>query len=161
MRARIVGTGYRVAWRILSLLAPLHRGRGRGVKAVLSHEGRVLLVRHTYGPERWELPGGGLRRGEAPLDGVRREIREELGVEITGVRQIAYGCGSPRHTHRTVTVFTAELPAAEVTLHAGEIARAEWFGPDRLPARLGWQVTAAVGIWARGDEAEPVELRPG
>ena len=82
MRLRLIRAGYQLAWVALWLLSPLHRGRGRGVKAILSHDGRVLLVQHTYGPRRWEIPGGGLHRGEEPIDGVRREIREELGVEL-------------------------------------------------------------------------------
>lgn len=161
MRTRIARLGYRIAWRILWLLAPLHRGRGRGVKAVLSHEGRVLLVQHTYGTRRWELPGGGLHRRETPLDGIHREIREELGVEIADARPIAYGCGSPRHPRHAITVFAAELPAAEVITQEAEIARAQWFPPDELPRRLGWQVIPSVAIWAHGGEGSPVELTPG
>jgi 8-oxo-dGTP pyrophosphatase MutT (NUDIX family) len=47
-------------------------------------EGRVLLSKRAIPPDegRWDLPGGFLEEGEHPLDGVRRELREEAGVEI-------------------------------------------------------------------------------
>jgi ADP-ribose pyrophosphatase YjhB (NUDIX family) len=158
MRLRIIRLGYRIAWLALWLIAPLHHGRGRGVKAILTHEGELLLVQHTYGPRRWELPGGGLRRSESPLEGIRREVHEELAVELGDPRLIAYGCGSGRQWGRVVSVFAAEVPSAAVTPDRREIERAQWYRPDALPPRLGWQVAASVDALTRGGADAPVEL---
>jgi 8-oxo-dGTP pyrophosphatase MutT (NUDIX family) len=51
---------------------------------VIDADDRVLLVgQHRYALDEpsWEIPEGGVAPGEAPLDGVRRELREEAGVE--------------------------------------------------------------------------------
>ena len=47
-------------------------------------EGRVLLSRRAGAPfeGRWDFPGGFLNEGEHPLDALRRELKEEAGVEI-------------------------------------------------------------------------------
>jgi 8-oxo-dGTP diphosphatase len=45
-------------------------------------QNRVLLVRPTYKPT-WEVPGGAVEAGEGPAVTVRRETREELGVNLT------------------------------------------------------------------------------
>ena len=44
-------------------------------------EGRVLLVKPNY-RDHWSLPGGILEHGEPPHEGCRREVREELGLDI-------------------------------------------------------------------------------
>jgi 8-oxo-dGTP diphosphatase len=42
--------------------------------------GRLLLVNPNYKPD-WDLPGGMAEANEAPIDAVRRELREELGAD--------------------------------------------------------------------------------
>jgi len=54
-----------------------------GAGAILHHEhGRFLLVRPSYRHDAWEVPGGGLEEGEFPWQGARREIKEELGLDL-------------------------------------------------------------------------------
>ncbi|HSX28291.1 MAG TPA: NUDIX hydrolase [Candidatus Saccharimonadales bacterium] len=51
------------------------------VKAlILNDEGEVLVLKEDQ--DEWSLPGGGLDHGEAPADGLRREVFEELGLEV-------------------------------------------------------------------------------
>ena len=47
--------------------------------AVIVREELVLLVR-ARGSDRWQLPGGGLKRRESHLEGLRREVDEETGL---------------------------------------------------------------------------------
>lgn len=49
---------------------------------IVDDEGRVLLVNPTYKPE-WEVPGGAVELDESPAQACRREIAEELGIDVT------------------------------------------------------------------------------
>jgi ADP-ribose pyrophosphatase YjhB (NUDIX family) len=52
------------------------------VSAILRWQGRVLLCRQEKpGKEYWLLPGGGVEAGETLTEALRRELREELGIE--------------------------------------------------------------------------------
>jgi ADP-ribose pyrophosphatase YjhB (NUDIX family) len=52
------------------------------VSALLRWQGRILLIRHEKpGKEYWLLPGGGVNSGESLVDALRRELREEVGIE--------------------------------------------------------------------------------
>jgi len=74
---------YRAAYRVLQVWWFVTRPQKSGVKCVLTDGEQVLLVRHTYGRRYWDVPGGSVKRGEPPLRAARREMREELGVDVT------------------------------------------------------------------------------
>jgi 8-oxo-dGTP diphosphatase len=51
--------------------------------AVIIKDGKILLIRRRHnGVEYLVYPGGGIEEGEAPIDALRREVSEELGLEI-------------------------------------------------------------------------------
>ncbi|OGY85248.1 MAG: hypothetical protein A3F54_00060 [Candidatus Kerfeldbacteria bacterium RIFCSPHIGHO2_12_FULL_48_17] len=52
---------------------------------VLDKNKKFLLCLEDNG--KWELPGGGLDFGEKPHDGLRREIKEEMGIEVTDIAE--------------------------------------------------------------------------
>ncbi len=56
------------------------------VAAIIEHEGMMLLVRNVGWPEKlFGLVTGFLEQGEAPRDGVAREVKEELGLDTSHV----------------------------------------------------------------------------
>lgn len=140
---------YRIAWAALRLLQPLVPIGWGGVKCVLTDGDRVLLVRHTYGLRRWDLPGGHRLRRERPPDAARREMHEELGVEIdrfTALGQLHIQNGRYR---RTVDVCGAELSSPSLQLDPAEIEVAGWFELGRLPldtARFVAPILAGAGL---------------
>ena len=95
--------------------------------------GRVLLVRHSYGKERWSLPGGAVDQGESPAEAAVREAREEAGVEVELDHLIGvYYLRSRKDGLRFM--FAARITSGEPSAaDADEIAEIGWFDPDALP----------------------------
>lgn len=55
---------------------------------ILNDENQVLLLRHTYRQTEWSLPGGYLKAGEHPKEGLEREIEEETGLVVSADEQL-------------------------------------------------------------------------
>ena len=85
MRATIMDRfwrlAYRVGFRAARLWWRLRRPAHDGAAVAVWLDGRVLAVQPSYRANpSW--PGGGVRRGEQPREAARRELREELGLEV-------------------------------------------------------------------------------
>jgi 8-oxo-dGTP pyrophosphatase MutT (NUDIX family) len=141
---------WRIGYRALWVSSFVVTNRSHGAKCALFNDGQVLLVRHTYGPREWELPGGGLRRGEDPFSAIQRELREELGVEIETALALGVGNGVGRFAATEVSYFAADLPDRNVVADPVEIAEVAWWDPATPPAPLGLHAAAAI---ARHGEA--------
>ena len=116
----------------------MRRPHTEGVKCIVADGGRVLFVRHTYGNRSaWEIPGGGLHRGEAPEAAVRREMREELGIELVDVREVGRVEVAGSHKRTLLHCFAGGTGGVPLRLEAAEIAEARWAPPDTPPRPLG------------------------
>jgi 8-oxo-dGTP pyrophosphatase MutT (NUDIX family) len=104
-----------------------------GVKCVITDDQRVLLVLHTYGPRAWDLPGGLVKRREPPISAARREMREELGLQIEDWALLGEVWASIHHCRDTLHCFHAALSSPQLELERAELATAGWFPIDRLP----------------------------
>lgn len=85
---------------------------------VCDPEGRVLLVRFEFpSGTRWALPGGGIEAGESACDALRRELREEIGLEVNTVgphlftRLHVFPSHDGRFDAQREEVFVVEVPA--------------------------------------------------
>ena len=102
-----------------------------GVAAVIVHDRRVLLFRHVFWTAaRWGLPGGGIERGEDAETAIRREVREECGLEIEIVRRLE---NSPTGAVHFLCAAPDRRTGQRLPHLSFEILSAEWFAPDRLP----------------------------
>jgi 8-oxo-dGTP pyrophosphatase MutT (NUDIX family) len=128
---------YRVAYAGLRLYWLVFRPHVSGVKCVLTDGDHVLLVRHTYGPRGWDLPGGSPKRGEEPVKTAQREMQEELGVLIEDWRSLGQLELVIDHRRDHLNCFQAELRAPELEIDPGELAAVRWFHQRELPESLG------------------------
>lgn len=122
-----------------------------GVSVIVTNlAGDVLLLRHSYGPAVWALPGGGLARGEDPADAALREVREELGVDLARIEQVGMLeevlSGSP-HTAYIFTGLCDRQPRPDLR----EVTEARFFPSHSLPEPLGRTTRDRIAVWrARG-----------
>ena len=130
--------GYRAAHLLLRVYWGLARPNTRGVKCVVREGEGILLVRHSYGDRRrWELPGGGIKRGEEPRDAAAREAREELGIDVPAWRSLGAVKVRGYGKRTTLLCFEARPSDRALTVDAGEIEEARWFDLAEPPRRLG------------------------
>ena len=101
---------------------------------VFDDEGRILLLEHEFRPDsRWGIPGGFLSKSEQPETALRRELREEVNLEIIDI-EFLFARTLPRP--RQVEIYFACKAASTPVPSSFEIRKAEWFAIDALPAEL-------------------------
>jgi NAD+ diphosphatase len=100
---------------------------------VLVTRGReVLLARaHRFPPGMYSALAGFVEPGETIEDCIRREVREEVGVEID--EPVYFASQSWAFPHSLMIAYTAEYAGGAITLEDEEIADARWFAPGALP----------------------------
>lgn len=124
------------------------------VEALVVRDGCVLLCRRGIEPHlgKWDLPGGFLEESEPPLDGLRRELREETGLEVEPGDFV--GTAIERYERYSVLILSwlAEAPRGEPRA-ADDVAELAWFAPGELPPAgefaFGWHAEL-LARWAAG-----------
>lgn len=156
----VLGLGMRLAYRGRRFLWRLAGHRPAGVHGiVLAADGRVVLVRLRYAAG-WHVPGGGLKRGEAPEAGLLRELREEIGlhawssVHPLGARARPGDAGQGDDDRVFIVRDAAWRPAWSL-----EIAEVAAFDPAGLPRDVTPWTRAALARAGLHAAAGPADTR--
>ena len=101
---------------------------------IFNDQGQILLLKHRFrAGSGWGLPGGFLEQGEQPLDALRRELREEIAMEVESAE--IFTSRSFKKPRQVEILFLCRANG-EVKPQAMEVEHAEWFSLDSLPHGL-------------------------
>ncbi len=123
-----------------------------GVLAV-DDDDRVLLVgQHRYALDAysWEIPEGGVPIGETALEGARRELREETGIDASTWRELARSHLSNSVSDEVAVLYLATgLTAGDATPDGTEALEVRWLPFDEvLQMTLDGRITDALTVLA-------------
>ena len=124
---------YKLLYRMLRIYWFIFRPKVRGARCLIESGGRFLFIRQTYGDMLWTLPGGLIKSNETPEVAIRREVLEEVGLELSELRSLGIFTDTQEYARDTVNCFWGEPSANLLKLDADEVYEAGWFGIDALP----------------------------
>jgi mutator protein MutT len=109
-----------------------------GVGVIIYRQGKVLIIKRAYDPskQRWSIPGGLVEMGEKVRDAARREVREELGLDVhirdlvDVLDNIVYDDGAVKY-HFVLVDFWADLGGGILT-PSHECLDARWVSRNDL-----------------------------
>lgn len=126
------------------------------VSAIIYRNGKILLCHRAASPfkGKWDLPGGFLEEGESAMEGMRREMKEELGIELKDIRLLTvegpayYPFGGQDNYNIDVyyEVTTRDEPRVASNNEMTEIG---WFDPNNLPPMAFETNVKAIEVWGK------------
>jgi ADP-ribose pyrophosphatase YjhB (NUDIX family) len=106
------------------------------VAVVRNEEDKILLLDHVLRPHSgWGPPGGFIDHNEQPEDAIRREIREETGLEITELEMVWIRTVQG-HVEILFRARAATDGRKELKVTSAEIHSAEWFAFSEMPEEM-------------------------
>lgn len=139
--------GLRVAHGLRRRWWRLAQVRLRGTRVLaFDTDGRLLLIRHSYGNNSWMLPFGGIGRGEEPLAAARRELAEEVALALADPHCLAIVTEPLYGTTNRVHLFSGRAAGA-LAIDGREIVEAGFFAPHALPADLSPALRRNLPEW--------------
>ena len=99
---------------------------------VISENEEVLLLNHVLRSNlSWGIPGGFIMNGEQPEAAVRREIREETGLELENIKLIRL-----RTINRHIEILFRADPVGTAKAQSFEINELGWFKANEMPEKM-------------------------
>ena len=103
--------------------------------ALIERAGRVFICRRRRDqshPGKWEFPGGKVERGEAAIDALVRELKEELDIEVSDAREcVRYDYAYPGKVPIRLVFF--RVLGYDGAVNGSQFAEIAWESRPALP----------------------------
>lgn len=111
--------------------------------AIITKGDKVLLTKRAVEPKKgyWDAPGGFLEQEEHPEAGLRREMKEELGVSVKIIKMLGIYMGEylEKHPESTLNIYyLAKITKGKIR-PADDITEAQWFAKNEIPKKLAFK----------------------
>ena len=97
-------------------------------KVIIVKDNKFLALKRSadseFGPNRWDLPGGHLKKGENGVKGAKREVKEETNLEIDDLQK--------KNKEKNVTIYKTSQYSGEIELDLEENSEFKWVDPKKL-----------------------------
>jgi ADP-ribose pyrophosphatase YjhB (NUDIX family) len=107
---------------------------------------KILLVQHSYGHERWHLPGGAVEKGESLEDAMLREFKEETGFE--GVIDSCEGSIFSKTNYSVAFLYKVGIARGSIRSHKDkEIQEIGFFAYESMPSNLSRYALNRISVF--------------
>jgi ADP-ribose pyrophosphatase YjhB (NUDIX family) len=114
---------------------------------ITNRDGKVLLLEHILRPgSGWGIPGGFLDLGEQPEDAIRRELREETGLELENLKMLRV-----RTVNRHIEILFRAESNDTARVRSREIKALGWFAVTEMPEDMSQVQKSAVEKILQGE----------
>ncbi|MEX0933158.1 MAG: NUDIX hydrolase [Candidatus Paceibacterota bacterium] len=118
--------------RMLELYLSIDKREREAATGYVFFQGKMLVIRQSYGTQRWTYPGGFVHPKEVPETGLRREVFEEVGLLLTRVKLIEKTTDSRKNHNITVHRFYAEAKTDKTIPDKVEVLETKWVPFEEL-----------------------------
>lgn len=135
-KIELIKTGYSLYFHCENCNLTYYPQPSLAVAALFKKNNKLLLTKRSVEPFKnsWTLPSGFVEYGEEPIEALRREMHEELGISFSKAELFFSKLGdeNPRNIVLALYYFV-ELSSKKIQINIDEILEAKWFDFDKLP----------------------------
>lgn len=135
---------------------------GVGVGVIILRDGRVLFGKRHINKDKadselrgegtWTMPGGKLEYNEEIIECAKREVKEETGIILNGVKVICINNDKNEHSHFvTIGLFCDDFKGSAQVLEPDEITEWKWFSLNELPSPMFFPSKKLVKNYLEGE----------
>lgn len=131
---------YRIAIRVLRMYWRIFKPTTHGVRVLVTHptkQTEAVVIRHSYGnTSLWNIPGGGYKpKKESPEEAAKREVFEELNLEISNLQNLGeYRTGGEGKKDIVIIFSGVAVNPKQITISA-EISEVAWVEIKDIPKK--------------------------
>ncbi len=115
------------------------RPKCTGVRCLIEHKNCYLLIQNSYGnTNKWTIPGGGIKPNESLVQSISREVKEEVGLQITSPRYLGKYSNHVDGKKDTVHCYYFKTIEPNFIVDPVELMSAKWFDKNKLPKDLSF-----------------------
>lgn len=122
-----------IIWFFVRIYWFIFRPSGYGVKVVITCGNDILFVRHAYGYKTWTFPGGSIKNGEKKEDAIKREVKEEVGINLSQVSFLGHFVSTKEYKKDNIFVYCSKVESKDFKKDDFEIEEVRWFNINNTP----------------------------